>query len=627
MSRHRGDVASFRSSVALAVALSACASSPAHTGSTASGGGVGTGGGVAGTGGLGGAGGADAAGCEPNATRACYEGAAGTKDVGSCKGGMAECLPDGSGWKGCEGQVLPALESCLTPLDDDCDGKVNEAGEGCACKPNSSAYCYDGEPKTENVGACLPGVHVCDAEGLAWGPCSGQVLPSTESCTTPLDEDCDGVNPLCPTNWAVRAGDAGTQLIHGLSVDTAGNSFIVGELEGTLTLGTVTLTSAGGSDAFVVKVDPTGKALWGFRYGDAGDNQSALGVAVDAFGNAFVTGYFRSVIAFGATTLTSVGGSDAFVVKLASADGQPSWAARFGNISDDQVATGLAVDSGGNPILTGAFAGTMTFNGNITAIGAQDGFVAKLDGATGAALWGTRFGGTDYEGGRGVVVDSEGQVHVVGEFSGAFSLAGKNLASAGSTDVLLARFDGLTGTPKQAARFGGTGSDIGRAVTLGKSGGPLIAGEFEDAIDLGGGVLTSAGGLDIFVAEFNAQSQHLQSRRAGGSGDESALALAHDANGNLALGGFTTGALDLDSGALQSHGGRDILVAKLDAQLHGNWARVHGDPSFYQQSTAVGCGPQGAVLAAGFFTSQADFGTGVTASAGSTDVFLVSYPP
>lgn len=622
--------------LSLGAAVVACSAAATHSSgsATASGGGVGgshVGTGSAGNGGAGeggaGEGGAPTMGCEPNATRACYEGPPGTKDVGACHGGTDSCLDDGRGWMGCAGQVLPAPESCLSPLDDDCDGKTNEAGEGCACKPKSSAYCYEGDPKTENIGACIPGVRMCSEDGSAWGECTGQILPGIESCTTPVDEDCDGKNPLCATSWAVTGGDAAGQFIHAMSVDATGNIIVAGEFEGTFSLGGVTLTSTGGVDVFVVKLDSTGKALWGYGFGDPTDNQAALGVAVDAAGNALVTGYFRSTIAFGATTLTSVGGSDTFVAKLAAADGLPLWAARFGNVSDDQNALGITVDGSGNPVLTGAFAGTMTFNGNITAIGAQDAFVAKLDGATGAALWGTRFGGTDYEIGRAVVVDLQGRVHVVGDFSGAFSLAGKNLASAGSTDVLVARFDGSTGAATYAARFGGTGSDAGRAAALGAAGGPLLAGEFENAIDFGGGVLTSAGGLDLFVVELDAKSAHLQSRRFGGSGDESAHALARDANGYVALGGFTTGTLEFGTGALTSQGGRDVLVAKLDPMLAGHWARAHGDPSFYQQATAVGIGPQGDVHAAGFFTGKADFGTGTATSAGNTDVFLVSYPP
>jgi len=564
--------------------------------------------------------------CTPGETRECYDGADGTRDVGVCKAGVATCLPDGSAFGPCGGQVVPVLETCLTPIDDDCDGKTNEAGDACVCKPNASSYCYDGDPKTENVGACIGGVHTCNAEGTAWGLCEGQILPSVDGCLTPVDEDCDGKNPVCPATFSLQAGDAKTQLVHGVAAAVNGGFVLAGELEGTLAVGPLSLSSAGLSDAYVLKLDENGAPIWGFAFGDAGESQAALGVAVDASGDVLVTGYFRGTIAFGTTTLTSVGGADVFVAKLAGATGAPLWAVRFGNISDDQIGHAVTCDAFGNVFVTGAFAGTMTFNGvNATATGLQDGFVARLSGATGAAAWGRRFGGTDFDAGRDVVVDAKGDVLVVGEFFGAFSLGAKNLASAGLSDILFARFAGATGMPLDAARFGGKGLDAGRTLVVGPSGGPLIGGEFEGALDFGGGVLTSAGGFDVFLAELDPSGAHLQSRRFGGFGDESALALALDAAMSPVLAGYTTGSVDFGQGPVTSAGGRDLLIARLDSKLAGIWTRRFGDASFYQEARSVGLGPKG-VFVGGHFSGKVTIDAATKTSAGATDALLLSFP-
>lgn len=140
---------------------------------------------------------AGACSCTPGETRSCYTGPAGTEGVGPCKGGTQTCDVSGTGWGPCDGQVLPAPESCYTAADDNCNGEVNEGGTGCVCTPLAQEDCYTGPPATRNVGACEDGVRECNSSGTAWGACEGEVLPAEETCLTPLDEDCDGeVNEL-----------------------------------------------------------------------------------------------------------------------------------------------------------------------------------------------------------------------------------------------------------------------------------------------------------------------------------------------------------------------------------------------------------------------------------------------
>lgn len=171
-------------------ASSSASSSSGAGGASGTGGGSASGGGSA-TGGSGGAGGGAQA-CSPGATTACYEGPAGTQGVGLCVPGMATCKDDGSGFGPCEGQVVPGVETCTAPSDEDCDGKANEDGAGCACAPGSVAPCYSGPGGTQGVGPCKAGQQTCKADGTGFGACVGEVLPSLETCNTPGDDDCDG---------------------------------------------------------------------------------------------------------------------------------------------------------------------------------------------------------------------------------------------------------------------------------------------------------------------------------------------------------------------------------------------------------------------------------------------------
>ena len=69
-------------------------------------------------------------------------------------------------------------------------GGAGAQGGGTSCSSGSTRSCYDGPANTANQGVCQPGQQTC-THG-EWGPCQGQVLPTSEICGNALDEDCDG---------------------------------------------------------------------------------------------------------------------------------------------------------------------------------------------------------------------------------------------------------------------------------------------------------------------------------------------------------------------------------------------------------------------------------------------------
>jgi N-acetylneuraminic acid mutarotase len=158
--------------------------------------------------------------CTPFARQGCYSGPEGTRGVGLCQAGSQQCNASGTAWGECTGDVTPQPESCANALDDDCNGQVNDAAAGCVCLPNSSQGCYSGPVGTRGVGICQAGTHVCDPSGMAWGACTGEVLPlAQEDCTTDVDDDCNGeVNEgsvcICTPNsiqGCPYSGPGGTQ--------------------------------------------------------------------------------------------------------------------------------------------------------------------------------------------------------------------------------------------------------------------------------------------------------------------------------------------------------------------------------------------------------------------------------
>ena len=150
---------------------------------------------------------------------------------------------------------------------------------------------------------------------------------------------CTKVNAQAPVwEWAQGIGGSDSESEPAVASDKDGNVFLSGNFfSTTLTFGSTTLTndSAGIPDMFLVKMDNSSNVLWATSAG-GNDQDRAFSVAVDADGNCYVAGSFKSPsITFGTTTLTNASsGYDCFIVKY-DADGNVLWAMRAGGGSND----------------------------------------------------------------------------------------------------------------------------------------------------------------------------------------------------------------------------------------------------------------------------------------------------
>ncbi|MDE0872903.1 MAG: SBBP repeat-containing protein, partial [Acidimicrobiales bacterium] len=121
------------------------------------------------------------------------------------------------------------------------------------------------------------------------------------------------------TNWgSTTFGGTGTDYAWDVAVDGSGNVYATGLFAATVNFGAGNVTSAGATDVFVTKLNSSGAHQWTTTLGGAGA-EYGYGVAVDGSGNVHVTGKFDGTVNFGAGNVTSAGGGDVFVVKLNSA--------------------------------------------------------------------------------------------------------------------------------------------------------------------------------------------------------------------------------------------------------------------------------------------------------------------
>ena len=177
--------------------------------------------------------------------------------------------------------------------------------------------------------------------------------------------------------WATAAGGTSSDFGKDVFVLADGSSIVTGYFDSAAVFGSTTLTSAGRDDVFVAKLDASGNYEWATPAGGK-DSDYGSSISVLPDGSSIVTGYFQDTATFGSTTLTSAGGSDVFVAKL-DASGNYEWATPAGGTGGD-YGDGVAVLADGSSIVTGSFYRTATFGSTaLISAGESDVFVARID--------------------------------------------------------------------------------------------------------------------------------------------------------------------------------------------------------------------------------------------------------
>ncbi|MEX2322677.1 MAG: SBBP repeat-containing protein [Acidimicrobiia bacterium] len=324
--------------------------------------------------------------------------------------------------------------------------------------------------------------------------------------------------------WAHGIGGTSSDEGYGIAVDGSGNTYVTGSFQDPgvdFNPGGIAhlLSSNGTDDVFVAKYDTTGNLQWAHNIGGTGVDAGS-GIAVDGFGNTYLTGYFQgSGVDFNpggtAHLLSSNGSFDVFVAKY-DPTGNLQWAHNIGGTGVD-VGYGIAVDGFGNTYLTGYFQGAgVDFNPGGTAHllssnGSDDVFVAKYD-PTGNLVWAHNIGGTGGDAGNGIAVDGFGNTYLTGYFQGSgvdFNPGGTAHllnSNGGGGDVFVAKYD-TTGNLQWAHGIGGTAFDQGYGIEVDGSGNTYLTGSFQGAsVDFNPGgtahLLDSNGEADVFVVKL-----------------------------------------------------------------------------------------------------------------------------
>jgi hypothetical protein len=351
--------------------------------------------------------------------------------------------------------------------------------------------------------------------------------------------------------------------------------------------------------------------------GSEGINTSRA-MAVDGFGNMYVTGSFNSTIVIGPKTLRTTAKSEMYLVKY-DKNLNVVWVRRS-NSSDVTTGVSISVSSDGTSILvTGSFIGEAF--GLLSDGKYNDVFVMKFR-SDGLIIWAKKFGGMGNDHGNAVVTSSDG-IYVVGAFTETVSFASKSIQSNGSTDGFIVKYDN-DGNELWITTVHGKSSDIITGASVTKSGDLVIIGEFFMLpVTIGNIELQCSGGTDIFVSLLDGNSSSVYwAKRYGGSSNEYGYDITVS-DTSLYLTGTFNDTIQLDSHSLTSKTDSDVFVTSID--LNGNvlWAKRCGGKSNYVSSVTLS--QTGKVLVSGSFEHTATFSSVSITTANNSDVFVAQY--
>lgn len=454
--------------------------------------------------------------------------------------------------------------------------------------------------------------------------------------------------------WADGMGGTFDDVGNSITVDASGNVYTIGSFFGTVDFdpgaGIVNITSLGGYDIFISKIDDAGNFVWAKNIGGS-LNDYGLSIVLDEAGNIYSTGSFQGTADFdpglGVVNLISNGGDDIFISKLDSF-GNFIWAQNTGGNLND-IGNSISVDRFSNVYTTGSFQDTVDFDpgvgmfnlSNSGSGSSYDLFFLKLD-VLGNFVWAKSIGSTSYDSGICITVDSSCNVYSTGFFAGIVDFNPGpgifNLFSSGvgDLDIFISKLDISGNFVWAKSMIGGDSFLRGGSIVLDEFDNVYTTGYFSDTVDfdpsLGMYNLISSGGLDVFISKLDSAGNFVWAKKMGGTFNDIAVSIALDSLNNVYTTGWFQGISDFDPDAgivnLTSIGGggtSDIFISKLDVSGNFVWAKnIGGNSNDYANSIIVNL--SGNVYTTGSFSGVADFdpSTGIfnLNSVGGKDIFV-----
>jgi len=387
-------------------------------------------------------------------------------------------------------------------------------------------------------------------------------------------------NPSGSLSWTQAATGINNTWGMKMAIDTSANLFIAGQFMDTAYLphsyiGPDTLKGTALKQVFIVSYDSTGAIRWIATAKDLNANLSVSGIAVDAYGNTYITGQFDGTAKFDTNTVYSSGNGDFYITKYNSA-GKVEWV-RTGGANG----VGVAFSSSLNMLfLTGTYINSATFGTTtINSINSSiDIFVAAID-TGGNWIWAKGAGGPEDDAVKAISIDAAGNLFIAGFLApSAYAVFGADTVNADTYDLFIAKYSS-SGTALWAESAGGSGIDDVNSIASDNAGNVYLAGDFQGTATFGSHSF-SAVGYDVFVSKYNSAGTVMGSERAGGNSDDIANSIAVDNMGGLYITGTFKDTSTFGSFHLDAAGGTDIFIAKTGMNVGINEVKSSDNSNF-----------------------------------------------
>lgn len=316
-------------------------------------------------------------------------------------------------------------------------------------------------------------------------------------------------------------------------------------------------TVDGNLQALITKV--TSPNDWAVTLGGS-ENDAAQSV-VCYQNKVIVSGYFTGTMTVGSNTLVSAGGSDVFVVTLDTTNGNFLSAFRFGG-TGNEFSSGLDVDGNGNILITGSFSGQTNLNGNtpVTSTGNNDVFISKYS-PTGVNAWYKIIGNGQFNNAFDIHCDDNGNVISTGFANGAINFGGGSIPEGASgSSAYIVKYS-VSGT-YQWAKMLGTEDAIGRALDVDATGNIYATITFQNTINFGGGNINAINNRDIAIVKYNAAGDYMNSRGYGGEETDESTKIAITSNNDVIICGSIRGNILMGPPIIDHAGAGDALLTR-----------------------------------------------------------------
>ena len=365
--------------------------------------------------------------------------------------------------------------------------------------------------------------------------------------------------------WARSSSSTGQDYGEHIGIDAAGNSYVIGDFRGTITIGDSTFVSYGETDLYVAKYDMAGNFVWAKHWGGPDrDNMDKL--SVDDNGNQYILGSARNVAMIGDSTFDQSAKGKFFYAKC-DPNGNFLYGQQIGGT--DKASLGdIDYDDQGNTYITGTVRGNDEIGDSTVSDPGRYAFVTKYD-MTGSFEWAqiaNFVAASVTSSGDGIAIGPGTIVYATGSFSGNLHIGGVTLMSQGDRDVYVVKFD-TNGNVLQVAQLGGSGSDDdieSLDLAMEADGDFYITGEFIGTISEGGFSISSPADNDVFVAKYDMNLNLLWLKSGGGPEDDGAASIATNSNGTVCLTGSFYETAIFNGQSLSSKGEEDGYIVKYD---------------------------------------------------------------